>query len=74
MVVLDPPRTGAYSVIKDLLGIRPRHVLYVSCDPATLTRDLQPLLHNGYDLCWSRAFDLFPQTFHIESLTLLKAR
>lgn len=71
LVLLDPPRTGAYPVMRDLLVLKPRRILYVSCDPATLTRDLQPLVHNGYVVASSRPFDFFPQTWHIESLTVL---
>jgi 23S rRNA (uracil1939-C5)-methyltransferase len=72
LVVLDPPRTGAYRVVRDLAVAGPRRILYVSCDPPTLVRDLVPLLHGGYRLTWSRPFDFFPQTYHIESLTLLE--
>ncbi len=72
LVVLDPPRTGAYRVTRDLAAAGPRRILYVSCDPPTLARDLMPLLHGGYGLVWSRPFDLFPQTYHTESLTLLE--
>lgn len=71
LVVLDPPRAGAYGVARELAASRPGKILYVSCDPSTLARDLQPLLHGGYRLLWSRPFDLFPQTHHIESLSLL---
>jgi 23S rRNA (uracil1939-C5)-methyltransferase len=71
LVVLDPPRSGAYPVMRELLEARPAHILYVSCDPPTLARDLAPLLHGGYRLCRTRPFDLFPQTYHIESVTLL---
>jgi len=72
LVVLDPPRTGAYEVMKDLLRIRPRRIIYVSCDPPTLARDLVPLLHGGYEVVTVRPFDLFPQTFHTESITVLQ--
>ena len=72
LVLLDPPRTGAYPIMGDLLAIRPSRILYVSCDPATLARDLKPLVHNGYRVVSSQPFDLFPQTWHIESLTLLE--
>jgi 23S rRNA (uracil1939-C5)-methyltransferase len=71
LVMLDPPRSGAFKVVKELLNLRPRHILYVSCEPPTLVRDLQSLLHGGYDLVWSQPYDLFPQTHHIESITLL---
>lgn len=71
LVMLDPPRSGAFDVVANLLVLRPRHILYVSCEPPTLVRDLQPLLQGGYRLEWSRPFDFFPQTHHIESVTLL---
>ncbi len=74
LVVLDPPRTGAYPVVRELASLRPRHILYISCDPPTLARDLVPLLHNGYELQWSQPFDLFPQTYHTEGLTLLELK
>jgi len=74
LVVLDPPRTGAYSVMKELLRLRPGRVIYVSCDPVTLARDLVPLLHGGYEVLASRPIDLFPQTYHTESVTVLRRR
>lgn len=74
LVVLDPPRTGAYDVARELCELAPRQILYISCDPATLARDLVPLLHGGFELVWSRPVDLFPQTFHTESLSLLRRK
>jgi 23S rRNA (uracil1939-C5)-methyltransferase len=74
LVMLDPPRSGAFEVVEDLLALLPRHILYVSCEPPTLVRDLQPLLRDGYGVEWSRAFDFFPQTHHIESVTLLRRK
>lgn len=72
LVLLDPPRTGAYPVMRDLLTLRPRRILYISCDPSTLVRDLKGLVHKGYRVSSSRPFDFFPQTWHIESLTVLE--
>ena len=72
LVVLDPPRTGNYEVVNQLLQLKPERVLYVSCDPATLARDLVPLVSSGYEVISSQPFDLFPQTWHIESMTLLQ--
>lgn len=72
LVLLDPPRTGASAIMHDLLEARPQRVIYVSCDPATLARDLKPLVNKGYRVVFSQPFDLFPQTWHIESLTLLE--
>ena len=71
LVILDPPRSGAFSVARELAKTQPQAILYVSCDPSTLARDLQLLLHRGYSLSWSRPIDLFPQTFHTESVTFL---
>jgi 23S rRNA (uracil1939-C5)-methyltransferase len=72
LVVLDPPRTGAgKSVIRSLVELGAPRVRYVSCDPATLARDLTPLLAAGYHIEEAHLFDLFPETFHIESAMLL---
>jgi 23S rRNA (uracil1939-C5)-methyltransferase len=73
LVVLDPPRTGAgKSVVRSLVGLGAPRVRYVSCDPATLARDLAPLLAAGYHIEEAHLFDLFPETFHIESVMLLE--
>ncbi len=72
LVVLDPPRTGAGSaVIRSLVELGAPRVRYVSCDPATLARDIAPLLAAGYHVEEAHLFDLFPETFHIESVLLL---
>ncbi len=72
LIVLDPPRAGAGKVvIRSLLELGAPRVRYVSCDPATLARDLAPLLAAGYHIEEAHLFDLFPQTFHIESVMLL---
>ena len=71
LVLLDPPRCGAKEVVADLLKQRVKRILYVSCDPMTLARDLRQLLSGGYRLLESRPLDMFPQTYHLESLTLL---
>jgi 23S rRNA (uracil1939-C5)-methyltransferase len=72
LVVLDPPRTGAgTTVIRHLADLGPQRVRYVSCDPATLARDLAPLVSSGYRIEEAHLFDLFPQTYHIESVMLL---
>jgi 23S rRNA (uracil1939-C5)-methyltransferase len=72
LVVLDPPRTGAgKAVIRSLVELGAPRVRYVSCDPATLARDIAPLLAAGYHIEEAHLFDLFPETFHIESVMLL---
>jgi 23S rRNA (uracil1939-C5)-methyltransferase len=72
LIVLDPPRAGAgKAVIRSLLELGAPRVRYVACDPATLARDLALLLAAGYHVEEAHLFDLFPQTFHIESVMLL---
>lgn len=72
LVVLDPPRAGlGKAVTRSLVDLAAPRVRYVSCDPATLARDLAPLLASGYRIEEAHLFDLFPQTFHIETVMLL---
>lgn len=72
-VLLDPPRAGAESaVIKGILDLRPAGICYVSCDPATLSRDLKKLMGGGYVVDSIAAFDLFPQTHHVETVVRLR--
>ena len=71
-LLLDPPRAGAENlVIKGILELQPRRISYVSCDPATLARDFKKLLAGGYSLDSVQAFDLFPQTHHVETVVHL---
>lgn len=73
-VLLDPPRAGAdEGALDGILALKPRHISYVSCDPATLARDLKGLYAGGYRLQSLAAFDLFPQTHHVEAVAHLKA-
>lgn len=73
VIVVDPPRTGLGAEITDLLaGIAAPSLVYVSCDPATLARDLRPLLAGGYAIASITLADLFPQTFHLETVVRLR--
>ncbi|MDX6692647.1 MAG: rRNA (uracil1939-C5)-methyltransferase [Blastocatellia bacterium] len=72
-VLLDPPRAGAEpQALAGILALRPEQITYVSCDPATLARDLKELLSGGYQLESVAAFDMFPQTHHVETVAKLK--
>ncbi|MBL8135912.1 MAG: class I SAM-dependent RNA methyltransferase [Acidobacteria bacterium] len=71
-VVVDPPRTGlAPEVTTALVGARVPRVVYVSCDPATLARDVRLFVDGGYAVRDMRAFDLFPRTAHVETVLTL---
>lgn len=71
-IVLDPPRTGCPEpVIEGIKRIEPETVVYVSCNPATLARDISRLMESGYSAADVKAFDMFPQTAHVESVCLL---
>ncbi|HLI81575.1 MAG TPA: 23S rRNA (uracil(1939)-C(5))-methyltransferase RlmD, partial [Candidatus Binataceae bacterium] len=66
IVILDPPRTGAAELMESIIKLHPRSVVYVSCDVATLARDLRVLLNGGYRANRIAAFDFFPNTHHAE--------
>jgi len=73
LVVLDPPRTGAWkSVIRDIAALAPRAVAYVACDPAALARDVAYARNAGYGMRSLRAFDAFPMTHHVECIAILE--
>jgi tRNA/tmRNA/rRNA uracil-C5-methylase (TrmA/RlmC/RlmD family) len=72
VVVLDPPRAGAgRDVVRAIVELRPRTVGYVSCDPATLARDVAVAAEQGWRLTTLRAFDAFPMTQHVECVAAL---
>ena len=69
LIVVDPPRSGlGESVIRGLVALGAPRITYVSCDPATLARDLRALTSGGYRLEQAHLVDLFPQTYHLESV------
>jgi 23S rRNA (uracil1939-C5)-methyltransferase len=73
VVLVDPPRAGLDgSVLDAIVGFEPGLVVYISCDPATLARDGKRLREQGYQLEQITPFDMFPQTYHIESISLWK--
>ena len=76
-LILDPPRIGAKELVKAMVGsgILPGIIVYVSCDPMTLARDLKYLLEDAlYEVRSVTPFDMFPQTFHIETVTVLRRK
>jgi len=73
IVLVDPPRAGLEKrVVDGILRLDPHLVVYVSCDPSTLARDARRLIDGGYRLKEVTPFDLFPQTYHIESISLFE--
>ncbi|MBI5495230.1 MAG: class I SAM-dependent RNA methyltransferase [Deltaproteobacteria bacterium] len=73
-ILLDPPRTGAPGLPAVVEQLKPRRVVYVSCNPATLARDVARVVALGYDLKSAQAVDLFPRTWHVEAVVALEAR
>lgn len=74
LVLMDPPRLGAKPAIPRLLKLKAKRLVYVSCDPQTLARDLRSLVDGGYELESVEALDMFPQTYHVEAVAKLRWR
>lgn len=72
VIFIDPPRNGAKEIMSYLPHLGAHTILYLSCNPATLARDLQILTNSGFYLEKVIPFDMFPQTFHVECLAVLK--
>ncbi len=74
-VILDPPRAGCDDLVrKSLNQLKPQTIIYVSCDPVTLARDLASFNQELYELTVIQPFDMFPQTDHVETMVVLKRR
>lgn len=75
LVIMDPPRSGAREILAGILDLAPDRILYISCDPATLVRDIRFLQQSGpYSVEKTLPLDMFPQSFHLESITLLEKK
>ncbi|HET9908284.1 MAG TPA: class I SAM-dependent RNA methyltransferase [Anaerolineales bacterium] len=74
-IIVDPPRAGLDKhVVDGILKLHPHMIAYVSCDPSTLARDAARLVNGGYKLRDVTPFDLFPQTYHIESISIFEPK
>ena len=74
-VIADPPRAGIERHVLDVIvQLKPQMFAYVSCDPSTLARDARRLIEGGYELKQVTPFDLFPQTYHIESISIFESK
>ncbi len=73
LIVLDPPRAGlGLPTVRALLQANAREIVYVSCDAGTFARDARPMVDSGYTLAHLHLFDLFPQTFHTETIAVFR--
>ncbi|MGI9533642.1 MAG: class I SAM-dependent RNA methyltransferase [Thermodesulfobacteriota bacterium] len=72
VLLVDPPRNGIKNLIKYIDKIKPGNIIYISCNPTTLARDLKSLTESHYRLIKIKPFDMFPQTYHIEVASLLE--
>jgi 23S rRNA (uracil1939-C5)-methyltransferase len=73
LIVMDPPRAGVGAEVSALLSrVSAQEMVYVSCDPVTLARDLKSMVESGYRLVELHMIDLFPQTFHLETVVVLR--
>ncbi len=71
LIVLDPPRTGCKTILEQVVRLKPRKIIYVSCEPTTFARDLRQFRERGYFLQKLSLIDMFPQTYHMETVGLL---
>lgn len=75
VVIMDPPRSGSdKAFLNSLLKIKPDRIVYISCDPTTQVRDLRVLIKGGYRVEEAAAYDMFPHTGHVETVTLLQRK
>jgi 23S rRNA (uracil1939-C5)-methyltransferase len=73
VIIIDPPRSGMHeNTVNDVVKLSPQKIVYVSCNPATQVRDIRLMADAGYKLVKIRPVDMFPHTYHIENVALLK--
>ncbi|CBL44529.1 23S rRNA (Uracil-5-)-methyltransferase [gamma proteobacterium HdN1] len=71
-ILIDPPRSGALELVQKITVFKPKRIVYVSCDPATLARDAAELARQGYRLVVAGVMDMFPHTTHVESIAVFE--
>lgn len=71
-IILDPPRAGCKTIMGQVVGLKPRSIIYVSCEPATFSRDIRLFAEHGYFLQRLGLIDMFPQTYHMEVIGMLQ--
>jgi 23S rRNA (uracil1939-C5)-methyltransferase len=74
LIVLDPPRTGCKTILDQVVRLEPKKIIYVSCEPTTFARDLRLFSERGYSLQGLSLIDMFPQTYHMETVGLLSRK
>ena len=74
VIIADPPREGMLKCLDSIVKINAKHIVYVSCDPTTLARDVAHLLKSNYEIVSVAGFDFFPQTYHIETVVCLRLK
>ena len=75
VIVVDPPRKGCEEeLLRTMVDMRPERIVYVSCDSATLARDVKYLRERGYEMVEGRAVDQFPHTVHVETIVLIQKK
>ena len=72
LIILDPPRAGCKTILDQVVRLKPKKIIYVSCEPTTFARDLRLFSEKGYSLQRLSLIDMFPQTYHIEVVGLLQ--
>ena len=72
-LLVDPPRDGCRDILKQMTEAGFKNIIYVSCDPSTLARDVLKLSKSGFKITFCQPVDMFPQTYHIETVTILSA-
>ena len=73
VLIVDPPRAGLHKkVVQKICEVKPKQLVYLSCNPVTQARDLKEIIESGYKIKFAKGYNFFPRTPHIESLVILE--